>query len=448
MIRPPAHGRPVGGTASFWGLMWGLVALLTVVGERLPDLPHLTPGWLGAGLMVVPALRWSWRWTVPACVLAIWIPEALTGQLDGHTLWGGALVVAQATVVALLFKRWLPTLYADRRPLYRVRFAHLSRFLFAMTLPTVLTGGLLVSLVQFLVLRGPAEQAVQSGLLHAGATGLSLALLAPLTWWQQLRAVPWPLALVSATVGLVLPVVAARVPALVWLLPLVAIVGGYLGGVWMAALTATALAASLLVLSRTGGLPPMEGPEGFVVWLMVSWRLLTASLLASLWSERRGRVMRRRRHEGQVHAQARVALHAWRHAAPQGETWQVFGLSDLLPPDEAAASRTLAPGGSLRVRGALFRLSTKVRDGDLVVGVGPHDALILLRLSGGKAPSRAELERRCRLATHENVLVGEGRRLDEVAVGVLLGAAAAFDEEGEDGDDAPASWTPTLNPAA
>lgn len=448
MIRPTAHGRPVGGSVGFWVLLWGLVAMLTVAGERLHDLPHLTPGWMGIGLMVVPALRWSWRWTVPACVLAIWIPEALTDQLDGHALWGGALVVAQATVVALLFKRWLPTLYADRRPLYRVRFAHLSRFLFAMTLPTVLTGGLLVALVQFLVLRVPLEQAVQSGLLHASATGLSLALLAPLTWWHQLRAVTWPVALLCAAVGLVLPVLAARVPALMWLLPLVAIVGGYLGGVWTAALTATALGATLLVLSRIGAMPPLEGPGGFVVWLVVTWRLLGAAFLASLWSERRGMVTRRRRHEGQVHAQASAALHAWRHAGPQEATWQVFGVTGLLPADDETARHTLAPGGSLRVRGALFRLSTKVRDGDLVVGVGPHDALILLRLSGDKAPSRAEMERRCRLATHGNVEVGDGRRLDGVAVGVLLGAAAAFDEEGEDGDDAPAAWTPALNPAA
>lgn len=412
-----------------------LVVVLTIAGCALRDMPAgLGPGWIAAGVLVGPLLRWPAWQAVPVAAAALLTGLALGGRLDLHTLAETALLLAQCSFVAARLRRAVPLMQADLRPMYRVRLAHLLRFLFAITLPAALAGGMLVALLDTVILRLSADLARTAGLMHAAATGLSIAVLAPLMWWEGMRTVPWrvaALAALAAGVGVMLPVLAAGEGRLFWLAPAVVLLAGYAGSIWTVAVCVASLSGTLLLQSRLGLLPAFDGPEGFMVWLLVTWRLLAAGLLAALWSERRGGLRRRPEVGGSVAATAAAATHRWHGHPPAAGDWLLVILSPLLPPQDVAAAQRLAPGSSLRARTALTRVAGKVRDGDLVVGLGCNQALLLLHLRESRAPRPGALQDRCRSVTHDGLTMGPARRLPTAAVQVLLTSAAWLDDDEE-----------------
>lgn len=407
-----------------------LVVAATAGAARLHGVPpDLQPFWLACGLAVGPAVRWPWARVLPATSLAMLAGAWLGAALSWQALVVCAVAVGQCAVVGWGLRRSLPSLFADRRPTYRVRIAHLSRFLFANTLPAALLAGVLVALAH--VSTGDLPQvAARAGLHHAAASALSIATLAPLLWWDQLRAVSWPAAVATALAAFAVPVLTASDARLIWLAPLVAIVAGFLGSIWLAVMAVAGLAAGFLVQGQSGAaMLPFEGPEGFLVWLLVVWRLLAAGLLAAVWSDRRARLQRGARRGGSVDASATAAWRRWRGEARACDDFLILVLESPSPALGAETATLSASGSSLRMRGVLHRLATHVRGGDAVVGLGAHGAMLILRLADHKAPDLPALRARCQTIAGDHVSLGWSGRLEGHSVAFLLLSAAHLEVE-------------------
>ncbi len=425
----------------------GGLALLALLGTGLtaaaaswPGMPGgLAPFWPAIGLAIGPFVRWGALRSAPpvagAMLVGAWLGEAL----DARSSAIAVLTVVQCAAVGWGLRRSLPGLMADRRPVYRVRLAHLARFLLGITLPACLLAGAAVAAFDVLAGRDPAA-ALAQGLLHAAASALSIALLAPLMWWDQLRAVSWPVALAFALASTMLPWLAAADARLLWMAPVIVILAGYAGSTWVAVLSVACMGASLLLQSRAEALPAFDGPEGFIVWLLVVWRLLGAGLLASIWSERRSGVHRREADGGRVQPTAAAAWRQWRMAATAPGEWLTMLVDDLAPADTEGPACEVAAGGSLPVRRALGRLALRVRHTDTVVGVGRGGALLLLRLDEGRRPDVTALRARCRAAVHPGIAFGEARTLPTLATAFLVASAAYLDQEQLELPDAATPW--------
>lgn len=401
-----------------------LCALLTWLAARLTLAPPaLAASWLACGVGVGAALRWPVSRALPAVGVALLAGAAAGGETGAVPLASGAVTLAEVAAIAGSLRRRLPQWDGDARPPYRVRLARLVGFVFGITLPASLVGGALVGALHAAAGEPPAA-ALHAAQLHAAANGLSVVVLAPLMWWQRLRTTPWPLAAAVAASAAAVPAMAADHGALFWLAPAIVIVAGYIGSTWTAMLAVACMAASLLAVGVSGAVPAIDGPHGFVVWLLVVWRLATAGLIASLWSEQRAGTPRHGGRAGAAHATPAAACADWRTRPRAAGRYGLLWLDEVAALGAPPPGLALAAGSSLQMRSALKQLAACSRAGDEVVGIGARGALLLLRQAGGATADPQALAGRHRRALHGGLrLRAAGTVPAEVARFLLVSAA-------------------------
>lgn len=408
-----------------------VVSLLSAAASRLNHAPiGLMPGWLACGLTASPILRWRDSWNVAMTALAMIAGCTLGGTLEIGTAIGCLISAVQGAVVARALRRALPRLLADRRPLYRLRLAHLARFLFAITLPASVMAGALSAFVSA-ACGTPWPDAGRLGLLYAASSALSVAVLTPLSWTDQLRGISWPMAGAAAAAGLIVSLLVVLDPGLLWLASAVVMLSGYLGSTWTAVLTVACIAAGLATSTQFGHLDLFEGPDGYLVMLLVVWRLLTAGLLMSLWSERRARIFREHG-AAKIHPTTAGGRTWWRSAAARDGRWSVVFLEHLVAGGAGQASPRMRPGSSLPARVELSLVAGRIRAGDAVIGLGARGAMLILRLRQDQEPPLSEIATRCRAATHEGIAIQRGGRFGTEVVSFLLDSATYLEEEPQD----------------
>lgn len=401
-------------------------AVLAWLASRLPSSPAgLVPCWLACGAMVGPAVRWPRTWALPALGVATLAGLWAGGAASGVAVATCAVTVAQAWAAGWGLRSALPMWFADRRPTYRVRIAHLTRFVFMITLPSSLGGGVLAGAVQ-LIAGESVPTSLAIGQYHAAASGISIAVIAPLMWWKTLRAVQWPFVAVIVAAACGVPVLATARGELFWFAPAVVIAAGYFGSTWLAVLAVACTCGSTLALGAWTPLAIFDGPNGFVLWLLATWRLLGAGLIASLWSERRAGLATRGGRSAAVHATPAHALSSYRKQPwPQGR-WMVFLLDQVAQTELPPEGLVMAAGTSLSTRSALCRLASRLRAGDHLIGMEGRSALLLLQLREQPAPAPDSIGHRLRAEQAGSLRVSyTGTVSPEVAI-LLLHSAAHF----------------------
>ena len=279
-----------------------LVAALAMAAEWVQNAPALMPPvWLATGAATALAMRWpAWRMQL-AIVLAL-LAAVLASRLlhapgiHGHSIWHGlaeAVVAAtHAGTTALAMQRLWATLRVDHHRLHQVRLVHLFRMVFVVTLPRALLAGALMT-----ALHGFHDHALldegavpwRLGLQYAAASALSILVLSPLLWLGRVGVGPWSTALALTIASAVVVLASLDNGMGLYAMPLLALAAGYLGGIGLASLCCTVMAASLMVGIHHHEMPPFEGPDGFIVQLLFTYRLTATAYLASVWADRRVR---------------------------------------------------------------------------------------------------------------------------------------------------------------
>ncbi|MDP4300716.1 hypothetical protein [Leptothrix discophora] len=311
-------GDPGRAALPMQALAWLLLPVLAIGAGQLRASPgDMPPVALAVGPAVVVAMQAAHA-SRGRCVLLLAIVLAaceLVAQrisqpfgldlaqrlLDG--LGSGALVAWQACFTSRQVQRILAELARDRRPPPLRRLSATARLVVMSLLPLALVAGLaIVGLHLVMQALSDAHDAMQDlehlRLLfysHVLASTLSVLLAVPL-----LGRVPAPrpggrLLLGIVAGALVLGLALGQSMGAMYALPLYTFLGGWLGGMFGAALS---VLLSLSLLLHVDGLlvgaSPFNGPDGYVVLLATTFRLMVVGMLGMVWNEPRARHARRR----------------------------------------------------------------------------------------------------------------------------------------------------------
>lgn len=368
------------------GLLLALSVPLSAALHNAP--PDLPPTWLAAGLATSLAQFGTRRRGLLAMVAALWIGQALAAMLNqggladaAPWLWAadGLLAVTQAAVVAGGLRRATRASADLREGRHAAQWSYWLRLLFGLTLPVALLAGAAVAALHTAAL--PASEAGDPpwtlALLYAAASGLATALLVPLLAPRR-QGTGRPLAVVAVVLAALVAVLACLDGGFgVYLMPLVAIAAGRWGGAWLAALACAVVGGGLALALTVHEMSPLEGPDGFVVLLLLLWRLLGTGLLAALFFEQRAVPAGSAGRGARLFRDLPALLRDAAAAGPAGPrvtlVWLGWDGGDEVGPVRVAGRHSLGQATALR------RAAASLRAGDAVAPCGQHGLVAVLK---------------------------------------------------------------------
>jgi hypothetical protein len=215
--------------------------------------------------------------------------------------------------------------------------------------------------------------------------------------------------------------------------PLLALAAGYLGGIGLASLCCTVMAASLMIGIHQHEMPPFEGPDGFIVQLLFVFRLTAVAYLASVWADRRARRMSGRRagRGATMHLTLPdLAAAASAAAARQADAPAVLLIVRVHRSDTASDSGPrIAARNSQALAADALQLAGTLRNGDALAHAGTEGLLVVLDdLRPEDAPSVVARVTATVFALRRKSTVS-AFTMNRQALALCLVSAAAFEHE-------------------
>lgn len=410
------------------------VPLLSLLAASLDNSPtDLPPGWLPTGLAVVALLSQRPR-RQPGCALILAIAAAVGAALSGV---GATLALLQGLILAL--QSWLMALGVMRfwgrvpllgRGLHHRRAVRLLKLTGLVLAPIGLLAGLCqASALQHLALVPPdlGWNAWRLGLLYGGASAVSALLFVPLLTRSEIDGRQGVASAALLLGALAAPLLLVGHPAVLFLLPVLAATAGFVGGLWLASACIVLMSGGLLAAVHWRDVVPIEGPDGFLIWTLYTWRLIVVAYLSSIWAERRAHLSPGRGVGGLVFRDI-ASLRASRPLRGTAHAPASLLLLSLARLPEVAGKAhgeqpELPAGGSVTQAAAARRVAAVLRGEDAVVALPGGDLLLLL--PGLPRTALVQLARRLRRAAQlpQAQIRLAATCLDERAVSALLASA-------------------------